>query len=296
VSRRSLQAGVLVISLIVLAGCSVPVISPGVDRAGKRKLIGVSLYADDAFTRRVAAGVVAALRGSGYSAIVLDAGFSASRERANIERFMRRKAAAIVDFPVSVEVSTRSAQMAQQARVAVVDGLYPGPGGAGDKFFAAAVDPGSEDAGRRVGDWLVRHVPGGGEVVVVQGLPGQGQSEQLDRGLDSALSGHSRFRVVARGPGGLDGPDAVAMVKAALARHPRARIVVDYGGAMSEAIAAYLRASGRTDVVHVSAGATPETAAALGRAAAEGALQALRDGDEQADPFLRPVPQPTLSR
>jgi hypothetical protein len=76
---------------------------------------------------------------------------------------------------------------------------------------------------------------------------------------------------------------------------------------MGDAIAAYLQSIGRRDIVHVTAGATPQTsrwlgtpylratrywpAAQVGREATSTLLQVIRDEDEQADPFLREVPQ-----
>jgi ABC-type sugar transport system substrate-binding protein len=308
ITRRGLlAAGAGAAAAAALSGCHVPVIDPGIDRSNKRKLIGLSLYADDAYTRCVASGVVAALKGSGYALLARRADLSASKEAANLQSFIRRKASGIVVLPVSVEASTRGAQMAQSASIAVVDALYPGPGGTGDKFFAAAVDYGGDAGGTMVARYLLDHAPRGGEIVVVQGIPGQGDSEQLDAGLDAALAGHPRFRVVARGPGGQTAAGAVAVVREALAAHPRASIVVDYGAVMGDAIAAHLQSIGRRDILHITAGATPQTgrwlgtpylgatrywpAAEVGREAAMTLVQVIRDEDEQADPFLRKVTQ-----
>jgi ABC-type sugar transport system substrate-binding protein len=308
ITRRGLlAAGAGAAAAAALSGCHVPVIDPGVDRSGKRKLIALSLYADDAYTRAVASGVAAAVRGSGYTLLARRADLSASAEAANLQSFIGRKASGVIVLPVSVETATRGAQMAQSASIAVVDALWPGPGGSSDKFFAAGVDYGGAKGGEMVGRYLLAHAPAGGEIVVVQGLLGQGDSEQLDRGLDAALAGHPRFHVVARGPGNQSAADAVAVVRAALARHPRTRMIVDYGAVMGDAIAAYLKSLGRRDILHVTAGATPQTprwlgtpymtatrywsAAQVGRTAASTLLQVIRDEDEQADPLVQEVDQ-----
>jgi ABC-type sugar transport system substrate-binding protein len=84
-------------------------------------------------------------------------------------------------------------------------------------------------------------------------------------------------------------------------------MIVDYGAVMGDAIAAYLKAAGRTDILHVTAGATPATgrwlgtpylaatrywsAAEVGRVAASTVLTVIRDDEEQADPFVRTVDQ-----
>ena len=68
ITRRGLlAAGAGAAVATALSGCHIPVISPGVDRSNKRKLIGLSLYADDPYTRSVASGVASALKGSGYA-------------------------------------------------------------------------------------------------------------------------------------------------------------------------------------------------------------------------------------
>jgi ribose transport system substrate-binding protein len=312
ITRRGLlAAGAGAAVAAVVSGCHVPLISPGVDRSGKRKLVGLSLYADDPYTRSLASGVAAALRGSGYALLARRADLSAAREAANLQSFINRKATGMIVLPVSVETSTRGAQMGQAASLAVVDALYPGPGGNADKYFAGAVGYGGEAGGSMIGRYLIGAAPQGGDVVVVQGLLGQGATEPLDRGLNAALAGHPRLRVVARGPGNLTAQGALAVVRAAFAANPGASVVVDYGAVMGDAIASYLRSTGRRNVLHLTAGATPATArwlgspylratlywsaAEVGRAAASTLLQVVRDKDEQADPLVRTIGQRVLT-
>jgi ABC-type sugar transport system substrate-binding protein len=305
--RGLLAAGAGAAAAAALSGCHVPIISPGVDRSGKRKLIGLSLYADDPYTRSVASGVAAALKGSGYALLARRADLSATKEAANLQSFVNRKASGFVVLPVSVESSTRGAQMGQAASLAAVDALYPGPNGNADKYFAAAVAYGGQAGGSMLAAAAAAAAPQGGQVIVVQGLPGQGASEPMDRGLDAALAGHPNLRVVARGPGGLTAAGALAVVRASFAANPRANVVIDYGAVMGDAIAAFLQATGRRNVVHLTAGATPQTAqwlgmpflhgtlywpaAEVGRQAASALLAVLRDRDDQADPFVHTLAQ-----
>jgi ribose transport system substrate-binding protein len=305
--RGLLAAGAGAAATAVLSGCHVPVIDPGVDRSGKRKLIGFSLYADDPYTRSVASGAAAALRGSGYALLARRADLSATKEAANLQAFINRKASGIVVLPVTVETATRGAQTAQSASIAVMNALYPGPNGNADKYYAGAIAYGGEDGGALLASAAVRAAPRGGQVVVVQGLLGQGATEPMDRGLDAALERHPNLRVVARGPGNLTASGALAMVRAAFAGNPRANVVIDYGAVMGDAIAEFLQATGRRNVVHLTAGATPQTArwlgtpylkatlywpaAEVGRQAASTLLSVLRDQDEQADPFVHTLAQ-----
>jgi ABC-type sugar transport system substrate-binding protein len=305
--RRFLGLSAAALGGAALSGCDVPLVGGGADRGGLRKLVGLGLYADTPWTRLVAGGVAAELRGSGYQLLVRQAGFSAAAELANLQSFANRKASGAIVLPVGVETATRGAQTIQQKGGAVIDALSPGEGGAGDKYYAGFVQPLGEEGGHRIAEWLTREEPDGGEVVIVQGLLGQGVSEQLDRGLLPVLRGTGgRFPVVARGPGNLSPQDAVAVVRGAFERHPRARFVLDYGAEMAPAISRFLQDSRRRDVVHLSLAAEDETArwlrtpylratlyfsaAELGRAAARMLLDVLRDEDETHDPFTVEVP------
>ena len=303
--RQLLRAGAgfaLAPSLLAACGGS----DSGVPAPPRSRRIGLSLAGSSPFERCLATGVYAALSGTGYSLVVREAGYAAAQETRNIAALLDQKVAGLIIQPASVEAATRGAQFAQQAGVRVAACLSPGPG-PGSKFFAGTVEVPGREGGRLIAQWLKANVPAGGQVVVVQGLLGQGISEGLDAGLDAALAGDRRFEVVARGPGNLNGPDAVAVVREALGQHPRARIVVDYAAVMGDAIAAYLRDRGRRDVVHITSDADDSTlrwlktpylratryfsAAQVGRAGAGIVLEAVRERKVAVDPFTVVVPQ-----
>jgi ribose transport system substrate-binding protein len=238
--------------------------------------------------------------------MVTQAGFSATQEIKNLSRLIDAKVAGLVIQPVAIEGATRGAQFAQQNGIRVSTTMSPGLG-PGSKFFAGVVDVPGREGGRMIGRWLIDNVPGGGEIIVVQGILGQGVSEPLDEGLAQALAGRPEFRVVLRGPGNLDPEQAVAVVERGLAEHPKARMIVDYGAAMGNAIAAYLQERRLRDIVHVTSDGDDETerwlktpylratryfsAAQTGREATRIALEAVREGVTAVDPFTRFVPQ-----
>lgn len=307
-SRRGLlKAGAgLALAPGLLAGCGGGDGGGGAPARRARK-IGLSLVGSYPFARCLATGAYAALEGSGYELVVRQAEFSSARESANITAFMADRVAGLVIQPVAVESATRGAQFAQQAGVKVSACMSPGPG-PGSKFFAGVAEVSSLQGGRLIGGWLKANVPRGGKVVVVQGLLGQGISEGLDLGLDEALAtAGGRFEIVARGPGNLDGAQAVALVRRSLALHPDASIVVDYAAVMGDAISRYLRNAGRRDVVHVTSDGDAATlrwldtpylratryfsAAQAGREATQVALEAIRKDAATVTPFTRVVAQ-----
>ena len=214
--------------------------------------------------------------------------------------------AGLVIQPVSIEGATRGAQFAQQAGTKVSTTMSPG-GGPGSKFFAGLVEVPGREGGRAIGQWLIANVPAGGEIIVVQGILGQGVSELIDEGLDQALAGAPKHRVVLRGPGNLDPAQAVALVERGFALHPKAKIVVDYAAVMGDAIAGYLERRKRSDVVHVTSDCDDATvrwlktpylratryfsAARTGREATAIVLDAIREDTAAVSPFTRIVAQ-----
>jgi ABC-type sugar transport system substrate-binding protein len=305
-SRRGLlRAGAgLVLAPGLLAACGG---GDGAPPPRRTRKVGLSLAGSYPFARCVATGAYAALQGSGYELVVRQAEFSSARESQNIAAFIADRVAGLVIQPVAVESATRGAQFAQQAGVKVAACMSPGPG-PGSKFFAGVAEVPSTVGGRLIGAWLKANVPGGGGLIVVQGLLGQGISEGLDLGLDEGLAtAGGRFEIVARGPGNLDGDEAVALVRRELALHPDARIVVDYGAVMGDAIARHLRDARRRDVVHVTSDGDAATlrwlrtpylratryfsAARTGREATGVVLDAMRENVATVTPFTRLVPQ-----
>jgi len=270
------------------------------------KRIGLSLAGDYPFAVCVASGAFRALAGSRYELLVTEAGFSATREIDNLAKLIDAKVAGLVIQPVAIEGATRGAQFAQQAGIRASTTMSPGLG-PGSKFFAGVVEVPGRVGGRLIGRWLLKNVPRGGEIIVVQGILGQGTSEPLDEGLEQALTGHPEFRVVLRGPANLDPDQAVALVERGLALHPKARMIVDYGAVMGNAIAEYLQSRKLRGIVHVTSDADDATprwlktpylratryfsAAQTGREATRIALDAIKGDETAVQPFTHFVPQ-----
>jgi ribose transport system substrate-binding protein len=301
--RRAGAGAGLALAPGLVAACGGGSDSPAPPRSKK---IGLSLAGNYPFAVCVASGAFRALQGSGYQLEVTQAGFSADREIANLSKLIDSRIAGLVIQPVSIEGATRGAQFAQQAGIKVSTTMSPGFG-PGSKFFAGVVEVPGREGGRMIGRWLIDNVPGGGEVIVVQGILGQGVSEPLDEGLEEALKADPRFRTVLRGPGNLDPDQAVALVKRGLALHPKARMIVDYGAVMGDAISAYLQSRRLKDLVHVTSDADDSTpkwlrtpylratryfsAARTGREATSIVLQAIKQDKTAVQPFTHLVPQ-----
>lgn len=256
--RHLLKTGAgLLFSGSVLAACGgddSPV--GGGESAGGK--IGLTLNGVVPYTQCVTTGAYKALDGTKYELLVLDSQFDTSKELSNMQSLISQRVKGIVIQPNTTQSVTRGALLAQRADIPVTDCLVPGPF-PGDKHLVGVVNPQNERGGEMIAEWLIETVPDGGEVIVVQGVLGQGFSEQLDKGLDKGFAkAGGKFKVVTRQPGNFDRKTAIDVTQNALKAHPDAKIIVDYAAAMGNGISSYLSGAGRDDVVHVTSDADDE--------------------------------------
>lgn len=305
--RRLFEAGAgVMLSGSFLAACGESDNAPsggggGGGQASKGGKIGLTLNGVVPYTQCVTTGVYKALDGTNYDLVVLDSQFDTSKELSNIQSLISQRVKGIVVQPNTTQSVTRGALLAQKAGIPVTDCLVPGPF-EGDKYLAGVVNPQNERGGQMIAEWLTKNVPEGGEVIVVQGVLGQGFSEQLDKGLDAGFAqAGGKFKVVTRQPGNFDRKTAIDVVQNGLKAHPNAKIIVDYAAAMGNGISTYLKGAGRKDIVHVTSDADDElvkwlktpycratryySAAQTGELAAKKLIEAIETGKKKVDPY-----------
>jgi ABC-type sugar transport system substrate-binding protein len=308
--RRLLEMGAgVAVSGTLLAACGGDDDDDGSGggRPGDGKTIGVSLNGLVPYTQCVTTGVYKALEGTAYEVVVLEAQFQTAKELANIENLVNQGVDAIVIQPNTVESATRGARVASERGIPCSNCLWPGPG-EGDRYFAGVVELPNEEGGRLIGQWLVDNVPGGGEIILVTGVLGQGFSERLNKGLTEIVEGtDGELRIVAQQPGNFDRKTAIDVVQNALEANPNANMIVDYAAVMGNGIAQFLQGQNRDDVTHVTSDADDEmlkwiktpylkatryySSAETGRIATQIVREALEQDIDRVEPFAQKVPQ-----
>jgi ABC-type sugar transport system substrate-binding protein len=308
--RRLLQAGAgLAVSGSLLAACGGDDDDEGSGggRPGEGQTIGVSLNGLVPYTQCVTTGVYKALAGSAYEVVVLEAQFQTAKELANIENLVNQGVDAIVIQPNTVESATRGARIANERGIPCSNCLWPGPG-EGDRYFAGVVELPNEEGGRLIGRWLLENVSGGGEIILVTGVLGQGFSERLNKGLKEVVgASNGKLRIVAQQPGNFDRKTAIDVVQNALEANPNANIIVDYAAVMGNGIARFLQGEGLDNITHVTSDADEEmlkwiktpylkatryySSAETGRIATEIVRKALEEDTDRVEPFAQKVPQ-----
>lgn len=212
--------------------------------------IGLSLNGLVDYTKGVASGVYEALDGSGYDLIVLQANFDAATETANLENLIAQGVKGLIIQPNTADGAAAGAKLASEKGIPVSNCLWPGTG-PNDEYYVGVAALDSVAGGKLIGEWLKEQLPGGGKIVVVQGVVGQGFSEKIDEGLDAALEG-SAFEIVVRQQGFFDRVQATNVVSTAFQANPDIVAVVDYAATMSNGISQWLKDNGKDDVVHVT--------------------------------------------
>lgn len=219
-------------------------------------LIGLTLNGLNDYTRGVATGAYQAVEGTDFELQVIQGNYSADEELANIENFLAQDAVGIVIQPNTAESAGAGAEAAFNASVPVGLCIWPGPSES-DKFFNGVARLDSVEGGRLLGNYLKEQLPDGGDIVVVQGVVGQGFSERIDEGLDEVLEG-SGLEVVVREQGFFDRVQAVDVVQTAFQAHPDLVAIVDYAAAMSNGICTWMEDEGIDNVIHVTSDADEE--------------------------------------
>lgn len=219
-------------------------------------LIGLTLNGLNDYTRGVATGVYKALEGTGYELSVVQAGYDAATELANIENFLAQGAVGVVIQPNTAESAGAGAKAAFDKGVPVGNCIWPGPSDA-DEFFNGVAEIDSVEGGRIIGRYLLEQLPDGGKICVVQGVIGQGFSERIDEGLDEVLAG-SGIEIVVREQGFFDRVGAVEVVQNAFQANPDIVAVVDYAAAMSNGICQWLKDEGKDNILHITSDADEE--------------------------------------
>ena len=126
--------------------------------------------------------------------------------------------------------------------------VWPGPS-PGDEEFVAVANIDSDTGGRLLANWVMENTEPG-QIIIVQGIVGQGFSEKIDEGFDGVIS--SDWEVVVREQGFFDPAAAVQIVETALQAHPDASIIIDYAAVMAGGISTFLQTNGIENITHLT--------------------------------------------
>jgi len=152
---------------------------------------------------------------------------------------------AMVIFPDAGKALLPAMRSAVQAGATVVPYRSP-PGGKAGVDYTDYVATDSDSYGRLWGEWLVKQLPNGGNVLYLGGPAGVQQSLDRLAGLKSVLDQHPNIKLIGQQPFNVTNWDPAKtqqVVTAALAKYPKIdAIAADYGAAMDSALPVFAQA------------------------------------------------------
>jgi len=216
---------------------------------GAGKTIALSIEGTTEYVIYSITGALETLKGTEYKHVVRQAAFDPQRELANIESFVTQQVDALTISPVTTASASRGALKAQAAGIPVANQLWIAPTPA-DEAYTAVVHIDNNEGGKMIADWLMEQLPGGGDIVVVTGTPGQGFTQQLNDGLIAALQ--PGWQVVAAASGKYVRSTTIDVTQTMLTAHPDAKAIVTHSSGMGAATASYLATHKLDNILHVT--------------------------------------------
>jgi ribose transport system substrate-binding protein len=159
---------------------------------------------------------------------------------------------AIVDFPDAGKAMLPALRQAYKAGVVVVP-YRVSPGGTANQDYSAYVATDFKKAGVLWGQWLVKALPNGGNVVNLGGPPANSQSLDEYAGMQSVLKDHPEIKFVGTTPYNVtnwDPAQTQKVVTALLAKYPKIdAITTDFGAALASSFGAFKQAGRKVPAV-----------------------------------------------
>ncbi|MFN8205132.1 MAG: sugar ABC transporter substrate-binding protein [Solirubrobacteraceae bacterium] len=216
---------------------------------GEGKTIGLILNGFNEYDQNLATGVLKALEGTKYDFVGLQGNFAAPAEVSNFETMISRKVDGIVVLPNTVQGASRGALAAKAAGIPVANLLWSEPT-PGDPAYVVRVRVDSVHGGELTGKWITENTDPGG-IMLVTGVPGQGFSEDITKGLRQALAqyGNGKWEIVASQPGLFTRTKAITVAQNMMTANPDAKIIFCYAAEMANGVASFLKKSDKTGMV-----------------------------------------------
>ena len=151
----------------------------------KKITVGYIMGGPEAWQQSESDGVQAACKKLGYNFVSLNSEYTPEKEISNIEDLISKKVTAIIEFTVNSESGQKAAKMCNDAHIPLF--LLDQDVGEGPGKAVSVVTYSFYDCGKIVAQWVSKNLPNS-KLVYIEGLPGAGQVEEYQRGIEAGLS------------------------------------------------------------------------------------------------------------
>jgi ribose transport system substrate-binding protein len=166
----------------------------------------------------------------------------------DIQGMVAKGVNALVVFPDAGDAILPALRSAYEAKVVTVPYRVT-PGGTAGKDFDKFIDSDFKQAGQLWGEWIVKNLPDGGNVLMVSGPPGNSQGVLEAEGLAGVLKPTGKYTMIGEqpfAPTGWDPAETQKVLTAAIAANPKIDVIVsDFGPSLVGALPEFEK-SGRS--------------------------------------------------
>jgi ribose transport system substrate-binding protein len=166
----------------------------------------------------------------------------------DIQGMVAKGVNALVVFPDAGDAILPALKSAYEAKVVTVPYRVT-PGGTAGKDFDKFIDSDFKQAGQLWGEWIVKNLPEGGNVLMLSGPPGNSQGVLEAEGLAAVLGPTGKYTMVGEqpfAPTGWDPAETQKVLTAAIAANPKIDVIVsDFGPSLVGALPEFEK-SGRS--------------------------------------------------
>ena len=227
------------------------------EKPGEGKTVGVTLIGINEYVLGAATGVLKELTEAGYGVKLLSSNFTPDGEIKNFQTFVSQGVDGIITLPVTSASAARGALNAERSKIPTVSLAWASESPA-DDILVGRVRLNNVTGGKAIADWLSQNAEPG-EVLLVQGFPGNEFSDDFDKGLaDGLASVGGGWKIVGKVPGQYLRDKAITAAQNLTTAHPNARVIVTSVAEMGVGVASFLQRKGAKDFTHVTSDGNAE--------------------------------------
>jgi ribose transport system substrate-binding protein len=177
-----------------------------------------------------------------------DGGGKTDKAISDIQGMVAKGVNALVVFPDAGEAILPALKSAYEAKVVTVPYRVT-PGGTAGKDFDKFIDSDFKQAGQLWGEWIVKNLPKGGNVLMLSGPAGNSQGVLEAEGMKAVLEPTGKYTMIGEqpfAPTNWDPAETQKVLTAAIAKNPKIDVIVsDFGPSLVGALPEFEK-SGRS--------------------------------------------------
>ena len=181
----------------------------------------------------------------GYTLVYTDAAGSAAKQVADVNSMIAQKVDIIFLAPREEKPLIPAIMAAKKANIPVIllDRRVDASLAKAGEDYVTFIGSDFVEEGKRTAEFLLKAMPGGGEIIQLEGTTGSSPANDRKSGFDTAIKANPAFKIVASQTGDFNRDKGRQVAEALLQAHPKAKVIYAHNdemaiGAISAVVAA----------------------------------------------------------